>query len=892
MSGNHQALIVVDNFAYDGDISSINPNDIADITVLKDAAAASAWGARSGNGVIVITTKRGKLNGGNQVNFSSNLSVGAKPDLYSAGTPQLSSAEYIAVEQFLFERGAYDNRIKNGYQGLSPAVEVFLKARNGLISNEESSQLIDEKRQHDSRKDLQRHYYQNTVNQQYNLNISGGGVNSKYYISGGYDRNRDNIVNSNAERFTLNVNNAYYLLQQKLEITSNLVFSSSYSGSGAMISNLHPYDRLMGDQGEALPLTNANGLRLNYTDTAGNGKLLDWAYRPLDELNRGAFNKSNLTSYRLNLAANYKLTPDLKVSLRYGLEKGHSINNNFNDLNSFYTRNLINTYSSIDYGNGGVSYGVPIGGILNNTTASLNSNNGRAQLDYNKSWGKHAISALAGFEIKDNRSDRNGIIYYGYDEQTKTNQNAAIDFTTNYAYYYGGTTGRVNTGITQSLTVDRFLSYYTNASYTYNSRYIASVSARRDESNLFGVKTNQKGVPLWSVGFAWVGSKEEFLQFEWLSQFKLRTTFGYTGNVDKGTSAYLTANSASYLINIYNALYADIVNPPNPSLRWEKVKNINVGLDVGLLKDRLNLNIDYWRKTGEDLIGPSPIAPQTGITTFTGNTANTRSRGWDIQLNTINLNGRFKWYTTLLFNQSSDRVTKYLMQGGNNYTIISNTTANPIEGYPYWAMFSFRYKGLDKEGNPIGYLNGSESTNYSAISTNTNRDDLVYSGSKVPTVFGSMRHTFSYKNFNFSFNLLYKFGYVFRRYSLDNSSLYGNSGVVNALQRDYELRWQQPGDELRTQVPSLIYPANSFRSRLYNYSEVLVESGNHIRVQDLRFGYTVNSGTFLPFKQLDLFTYVNNVGIVWRENRYGIDPDAYNGSPQSRIFSIGASARF
>src|SRR5690606_28060105 len=193
---NSDPLIIRDNFPYEGEISNISPNDIENITMLKDAAAASAWGARAGNGVIVITTKGGRIGNKTKVEINTNLTISEKPDLYY--TPQLSAAEYIEVEQFLFNQGLYNVAINNGFTPLSPAVEVFAKARSGLIGSADSLSSIRQLATYDSRAELLRHYYRTGVNQQYQASLSGGEGNHSYFFSAGYDKNLEsNVTNKN-----------------------------------------------------------------------------------------------------------------------------------------------------------------------------------------------------------------------------------------------------------------------------------------------------------------------------------------------------------------------------------------------------------------------------------------------------------------------------------------------------------------------------------------------------------------------------------------------------------------------------------------------------------------------------------------------------------------------
>jgi TonB-dependent starch-binding outer membrane protein SusC len=883
---NSDPLIILDNFPYEGDISNINPNDIENITILKDAAAASAWGARAGNGVIVITTKKGRLGNKPKVEINTNVTIGEKPDLYY--TPQLSASEYIEVEQYLFNKGLYNVAINNGFTPLSPAVEIFAKARSGTISQQDSLSSIRQLASYDNRSEMLRYYYRPSVNQQYQASLSGGEDNHSYFFSAGYDKNLESNVTNKNDRITLNATNTYYLLDRKLEFFSNILFTSSNSESLPRFTPSTPYDRLADEAGNPLPI--ARDLRLPYADTAGNGQLLDWRYFPLRELQQGySRSTTNHTDYRLNTSLSYTFLPGLKASVNYSFQKGMTDNVSLNELESYYTRNRINTFTQIDAA-GQLSYPIPMGAIRNvgNSTSSVHY--GRAQLDLTKTWAAHAVNALAGFEIRSSTRFSNSIGLYGYNEETATDQNAAINFKELFPYYYGFNTARIPTHTQQNGADLRYLSYYLNASYTYLNRYILSVSARKDESNLFGVSSNQKGVPLWSTGLSWLLNQESFYQVAWMPKLQLRATFGYTGNVDNSLSALLTANRGSGQQR-YNTYFTEIVNPPNPSLRWEKIRNVNFGVDFGLFSNHLNGSIDYWLKDGLDLIGNSPIAPQTGITLFKGNSANTSGRGIDVVLNTVNTKGALNWSTNFLYNYTKDKVRDYKVSNGSNFNVVSANYNNPLEGYPYYALFAFPYGGLDEQGDPIGVLAGSETKEYAAIMNNQDRSNLVFVGSAIPTHFGSVRNNFRYMGFDLSFNITYKMSYFFRRPSLNNGSLHASTGSTSAYQQaDYHRRWQQPGDEEWTDVPALVYPANLTRTNLYLYSDALVEKGDHIRLQDIRFGYSLSSKQQKLFRSINFFMYLNNIGILYRSNRQHIDPDYPTGVPQARTISFGLKA--
>jgi hypothetical protein len=233
----------------------------------------------------------------------------------------------------------------------------------------------------------------------------------------------------------------------------------------------------------------------------------------------------------------------------------------------------------------------------------------------------------------------------------------------------------------------------------------------------------------------------------------------------------------------------------------------------------------------------------------------------------------------------------------SSYTIQNNGSIVGIVGKPLYALFSYNWAGLDpKNGNPQGYLNGKVSEDYTGIINNYNPDSLVYNGSARPTVYGSLRNTFSYKGFSLSIMLMYKLGYNFRRPSIGLNYTDDISTYMNA---DYEKRWQKPGDERKTNVPSLMYPSNSSRQRFYQYSSILVSKGDHIRLQDVKlsydFGHLTGRGRFLS--HAEIYLYANNLGIIWRSNKFGIDPDNYGWWALHRLpdpfsFSVGFKCSF
>lgn len=895
ISANANPLIILDNFPYDGDINNVNPQDVKSITILKDASAAAIWGSRAGNGVIVIVTKTGALNQRPMISINANITVGSKPDPFFR--EQISNRDYIAIEQFLFDKGKYNAKISNGYASLSPAVEIMLMNKNNSISAARKTEMLDSIASHDNRNDLNRYFYRHSINQQYQFNTSGGSAYNKHYFSIGYDKNLANTVINSSDRLTVHANNISSFLKDKGEfLTQIMLVSSGNRITGSNYMPLYPYENVAGPNGNALSVTDG-ALRLSYVDTAGAGKLLDWHYRPLDEL-RGDYNyyNSRLLAYKVNLGLNYKITPYISVGASYTYDRSITESNGYNSAESYYSRNLINSYTQIDRRDGTIIRPLPLGDILTANKEGYDANYGRIQLNYIREFNrKHALNIIAGYDVKDYQSQQSYSTLYGYNPKTATNQNSAINPLQNFPIYYDGSTSKIPLNIGNTGTVDRYISYFANSSYDYKKKYLISASIRRDESNLFGVRFNQKGVPLWSTGLAWILSNEDFYKLTDLPYLKIRATFGYSGNPDKTTSAYLTTKTVEGG-NFWGQPVLQVNNPPNPSLRWEKVRNTNFGLDFSTKDKRLTGSLECWIKYGIDLIGISPIAPQTGVSLFKGNSANMRTKGIDLTLSSMNMNGSLKWITTFLFNYNTDKITNYKGTGqGTNDDIVTANYTNPLEGHSYYSIFSYKWMGLDHAGNPQSLLNGQVSKDYVNITSSTNSSELVNSGTSRPKYYGGCRNTFLYKQFELSFNITYKLGYYYRRASLSNLSIYQGHGALASFQQpDYELRWQNPGDELHTDVPGLIYPAKFSRDEVYAYSDILVEKADHVRLQDLQLNFSINKEKIkkFPVSNINLYLYAANLGIIWKASSRTIDPDYPDGTPSPFTTALGVKANF
>jgi hypothetical protein len=497
---------------------------------------------------------------------------------------------------------------------------------------------------------------------------------------------------------------------------------------------------------------------------------------------------------------------------------------------------------------------------------------------------------MAAAEISETIGFGHAVRLFGYNKATEEFQ-SSIDYTTNFPMYGEGGTELVpnNTKI-YPLGIRRFVSMLGNVSYTFRNRYALYMSARKDGSNLFGVNTNKKWQPLWSVGANWDIAKEKFYNVDWMSSLRLRASYGYTGNPGSGSgfaTIRYTLNPALYT----NLPGAFIGAAPNPDLKWEEVNIVNLAADFSMLNNRLSGSIDVYHKKATDVITSTPLAPSTGILTFIINYADLKGNGFEVNLNSKNLIGAFQWETRFGLSHAKMIVAKLFSNRytANNYT---GYGLNASEGRIVYGIASYRWAGLDPAtGDPRGYFNKQVTTNYGAIINDT-VDNQVFHGSAIPLYSGFLGNSFSWKNFSLSANITYKLNYYYRKPTIDYTMLKtGWNGHA-----DYALRWQKPGDEAFTTVPSFVYPFDSNRDQFYKNSEVTILRGDHVRLQDIRFDYRWSNkrNKKIPFSGAQVFLYVNNLNvIVWRKDRSDLDPEFAGGEtsiiPPSKTWTAGVT---
>ncbi len=889
---NARPLIVVDGFPVEGEFSSINPNDVESVTILKDAAAASIWGARSANGVIVVTTKRGKAGAkkGAIIEVSAFAKISPKIDL-DYYNPLASSAEIIEYERKGFETDFFggpwapiDDSYQNAQKSYSQAVVAMNEHRLRYLSAESLEQTLAKLGRQNNKEQIKEYLLQNPLTHQYNVNISGATERMNNMLSLMYESDRDGFKENKKDKLMVNYRTNIKLFRWldfnfsgmvQYNNIKNSGMNSSASTAYGDISSLSPYDMLVDENGERTRLCGSfyTPILERYIPTAS-FPYADWSYNPITEIENRDLGRKELNT-RVQGGFTVRFLEGLTFDTKFQYEQYSTNTQNVLNENTYYVRQLINTTSSWNQETGKVTPNLPKGGIKDQSKTEIRAYNWRNQLNFVRTFAdRHDVNVIAGMEVSDRvRESTTYARTYGYNDETLS-VGVFPNGPTGTKNWMGNSNGTFGYTNSYSYSTDRYFSLYANAAYTFDEKYTVSGSVRTDASNLITDDPKYRYSPFWSLGLGWQIGKENFMAgIDWLDRLNIRATYGYNGNVDKSTS-FRPLISVNATQNTYTHDFtASISSYGNPSLRWEKTGTWDLGIDYSVLAGKLYGKIDVYNKLGKDLIASMTIPSVNGTSSQKLNAAKMSNRGIELEIGTrLPIYGQdIVWTGSLNFSYNKNKIQKLYKATYNAYDLYGGGTSAYVEGADANSLWVFEYAGVVNRGTesdpnwqPVVKGAGDDVYDFTGWTPGDGRDYMKNAGTTVAPYAMGFSNSFKIYDFNVSFLLTGKFGHKFKRMS-------GGRGLPNKLYA--EVANSTP--DRYVPIPfDKAEPRYYFWDRFYPYLDYLVESAAHIRLQEVNISYNMPSRWLskVGINSLQVYAQGNNLG-TWVKNKYKEDPE-------------------
>lgn len=872
-------LIILDGAPFNGNINTISADQIESINVLKDASSTSLYGSRGANGVILITTKKGKLNAAPTVSFRSTVGIANQAvDMHDiTDTDTFTKYTWEAM------------RNASQYEDGNTVADAADFATNNLIPTlgynpygvdnpvGTNGELITTDKLWDT--DWTDLLINNAaVRKEHALAISGGSENTTYYFSGNYLDQEGSVNTSDFQRVTTRLtvdskvndwlsaglSTFYSTSRQSVPDQDGTLFTSTIQWRNNLSSYYPLYRR---DANGALVLDASGDKIYDYGNTSG-GQPVN-AARPQyqgENIVGSLYLYDNITK-RDNFTANAYARIQIIENLSFKTQIS-------------YEKYILDTY---EYNHNEFGVAASVGGRVDQDRDFTTTRNIINAFNYNKTFGNHNFSVDAIHEAFERNNDELGAQGVGFLPDVKV--------------LNGSTTPE---SISGAFTDETLESYLARLSYNFNKRYYLEGSFRTDGSSRFAQPVRWGN--FFSVGGSWVISDENFLaDSNTVNLLKLRASYGELGNnrtlIDDGTGT-LVADYFPYL-SLFDTGENELDNTgvllglvTDPFLTWEKTSSTNIGLDFSLFKNTIYGSVDYYTKESVDLIYDQPLAISTGNESIKRNIGALKNYGLEVALNANIINrDNFTWTSSLNFSFDNNEITELTQESFINGTkrwevgkslyefyMAEWAGVNPDNGYAMWYV-----DVLDTDGNPTGEQTTTE--DYADASRN-------YVGkSSLPDVIGGFNNSFSYKNFDL--NVLFNFSFGAYVYDSVYAGLFGNfesAGGPGTV--DLADRWQQPGDV--TDVPLLLQSQNDFNSR----SDRFLFKNDYARLKALTFGYTLPSSAVERFGISRMRFFFQGDNLLTFQSHKGIDPEQSlagttdNRSYNQKIFSFGINLDF
>ncbi|MEN2401144.1 SusC/RagA family TonB-linked outer membrane protein [Flavobacterium sp. MC2016-06] len=890
-------------------IAGLNPDDIKDITILKDAAATAIYGARAANGVIVVTTKKGR-SGKMVVNFNSNTFITQRPDfdklnlmnssqkvdfeLYMAGRSDLTYRDTGGeIARILNGANELDAFRAGGFSSLSTASQNSI---NGLRNNNTNwGNLL----------------YQNAVNTQHGLSLSGGGEKSDYYFSLGYYDEQGTTIGTGFKRYNVTLKNNYEL-SDKFKIgvgifgaqstkNSYITDTDGFTNPGNYSRTVNPY----------LTPYNADGSYKYDQDIAGYSD----RYVPFNILE-----ERNNTSYDLKTRAlkalfdvEYKITDHFKATSQLGLQLDSNASEKYAGQETYYTRKY--KEKSRYFVNGSYNYFLPNGGIIENTNTDFFQYNLKTMLNYSNVFSdKHEVEVMFGNELRRNYQTYLFSKGFGFDNNNLTTQqiifpNSDAAASPEYRTYQ------------KTKNENAFASFFATASYTYDRKYTFFGSVRYDGSDLFGVDPKYKYLPLWSASGSWLVSQENFLKdSKYISNLRLRASYGLQGNIDKNTSPYVVgANETTTILPGQTEPTIVVESPPNDKLRWEKTTNTNLGADLGLFNNRVTIVTDFYGRKSTDLLGIRALPLENGFEYTNMNWAQVTNKGFEVSIGTKNIDRpNFKWTTNFNIAQNKSNIDRIEVRDSDFMP--------SREGRPVNAVFGFKTNGVDENGYPMFVTKSGQTVNsqtffglvdifadffpgefsQSSLSAAQFRDLFTYLGDRDPKFTGGITNTFKVSNFDLSIAASFNLNQTVVETPPYNGTLVDRGQNYTTAILDAHSASNPnsnlPGITSQTSGTGDSWMAYQFYSGgssipVYNYLDTWVSKMSYMRLSSMRLGYTFPKAFTdqINIQSIRFNIEARNLFVISSDFKGYFDPETYGNiyaQPVPRSFTLGCNVTF
>lgn len=871
-------------------VAGINADDIETFQILKDASATALYGARAMNGVVVVTTKKGKK-GSARINYTGEFTVRFKPTYsdYNIMNSQEQMSVYNDMEQKHWLDHARMFRAKDGgvYNKMYLLIDQY-DASNGQygLANTPEAKLKYLQQAEMRNTDWFDVLFRNTVQQNHSLSISSGGDRSSTYASMSFFTDPGWTKSNKVDRFTANMNSTYEVTQK---LTIGLQTNASMRLQRAPGTLNRTANVVEGEYSRDFDI-NPFSYALNSSRTLSPSETYRRNYADFDILTEMQNNYIDLdmldTKFQIDLG--YKVFKGLEFNaigaIRYAKStREHRIKEKSNmalayksagdaiirDNNNFLWKDPDNPKAL-------PLVVMPKGGFYNTEDNSLLNYYFRASASYNSIFNSvHAVNFLMGSEVK--YTDRIARYNNGYGYQWNRGGIPFVDYRVIRKILDGG--GNYY-GMDESY--DRFCAFFGTATYSYNGTYTLNLTARYDGSNRLGKSQSARWLPTWNVSGSWNVGNEGFLrESPIISTLVFRGTYGLVASMGPADNALaVLRNDVTYRpYQDDKEGYIYIESLENSELTWEKQHELNLGVDLGLFDNIISISSDVYKRKGFDLIGIVRTSGIGGELQKYANFANMESHGVELSLNTRLLrNANWSWTMNGTFAYNKNEITD--LKSRPRVIDMVATEGAPLEGYPVRSLFSIPFMGLDGNGLPL-LLNEKGETTHDGVyfQERDNVDYLKYEGSIDPKMIGGFENSIKFKNLKFDMYFTYQFGNVIRIYP----SFSAQYSDLDAMPKEMKNRWVQPGDEAYTSIPTIVslrqLNENSdlrIGYNAYNYSTERVAKGDFIRLKDVSLTYEFKKDliTSIGLSNLQVKAVVSNLWLIYSDKKLnGVDPE-------------------